>query len=307
VAVDVTDVLAAVSVREIMAEDVLTAGPDVSVRDAARTMTDADVGSLVICEDDRPVGIFTQSDVTALVAAGDDPDDASVRGRMSSSPVTIDPDASVEEAAERMAEAELQRLPVVEDGTLVGIVGVIDVSYYLPRLAIGTPPGRRVAASRPEMAYEAEGWSAEITTEAEPTVGDVVSFTKPLDDEDVRRFAELSGDTNRLHLDDEFAAGTRFGQRIVHGTLVAGLVSAALARIPGLTIYLSQDLSFLGPVPIGSAVTAVCEISEDLGGDRYRLSTEVVRGDERVIEGEATVLIDDVADALPLEREAVER
>ena len=125
-------------------------------------------------------------------------------------------------------------------------------------------------------------------------VGDRVEFTKTISDGDVRKFAAASGDTNPLHLDDEFAGRTRFKSRIAHGTLVGGLISAALARLPGLTIYLSQDLEFHNPVHIGDAVTAEVEIVEDLGNDQYRLTTRVVDAGEVIIDGEAVVLIDDL-------------
>ena len=130
-------------------------------------------------------------------------------------------------------------------------------------------------------------------------VRDTVTFEKALTDDDVRAFAHVSGDTNRLHLDDEFASGTRFGERIVHGTLVSGLISAALARLPGLTIYLSQDLEFSGPVGIGDRVSARVEIVEDLGNDQYRLETIIRNEDDdaTVINGEAVVLIDDMPEA----------
>ena len=125
-------------------------------------------------------------------------------------------------------------------------------------------------------------------------VGDYVTFTKPINDADVSAFAEASGDTNRLHLDDAFATETRFGHRIAHGTLVGGLISAALARLPGLTIYLSETLEFKGPAFIGSTLTAQCEIVEDLGQERYRLTTRVTDQDgDELIDGEAVVLIDD--------------
>jgi 3-hydroxybutyryl-CoA dehydratase len=121
----------------------------------------------------------------------------------------------------------------------------------------------------------------------------VVRFSKPLDEAEVEAFADASGDTNRLHLDDEYARGTRFGRRIVHGTLVAGVVSAALARLPGLVVYLSQEVSYLGPVDIGDRVTAACEVVEEAGEDRYRLTTTVTDGDdETVVDGEAVVLAD---------------
>jgi acyl dehydratase len=139
-------------------------------------------------------------------------------------------------------------------------------------------------------------WHVELDTGEELSVGDTVKFSKTISDADVRRFAVSSGDTNPLHLDEEFAKQTRFKGRIAHGTLVGGLISAALARLPGLTIYLSQDLEFHGPVRIGDRVTAECQIVEDLGHNQYRLTTTVSDGDEVVIDGEAVVLIDDRPD-----------
>lgn len=128
------------------------------------------------------------------------------------------------------------------------------------------------------------------------SVGDRSVFTKPLTDTDVRLFAEASGDTNALHLSDEFAVKTRFGRRIVHGTLVSGTISAALAALPGLTIYLSQDIEFRGPVDIGETVHAICEIDEVLGDDRYEVITRVETDDDVVVDGSATVLIDPLPD-----------
>jgi len=80
------------------------------------------------------------------------------------------------------------------------------------------------------------------------------------------------------------------------GTTSHGLISAALARLPGLTISLSQQLSFLGPVSLGDRVTAICTVVEQLGEKRFRLRTEVTDGEgETVIDGEAVV----ISDALP--------
>ncbi|MFB6108799.1 MAG: MaoC family dehydratase [Haloplanus sp.] len=149
----------------------------------------------------------------------------------------------------------------------------------------------------PELTYTKADWEVERSVGVDDpiTVGDRVRFSKELTEHEVETFAEVSGDTNRLHLDDDFATETRFGRRIVHGTLVSGLISAALARLPGLTIYLSQDLQFLGPVDIGETVTAICEVVEDLGDGRFRLTTVVEDEDgEKVIDGEAIVLIDDL-------------
>lgn len=124
-------------------------------------------------------------------------------------------------------------------------------------------------------------------------VGDYVEFSKTLSEEDVWQFAAASGDTNPLHLDDEFAEQTRFGGRIVHGTLVGSLIGAALTRLPGLPIYLSQDLEFHNPVQIGDRLTAICEIVKDLGDEQYRLSTHVIDDGNVLIDGEAVVFIDD--------------
>ena len=135
------------------------------------------------------------------------------------------------------------------------------------------------------------GWDSD-GPDADVGVGDTITFTKNIHDDDVRRFAASSGDTNPLHLDEEFAEETRFNGRIAHGILVSGTISAALARIPGDVVYLSQDLEFLAPVDIGDRVTADCTIAEDLGNNQYRLTTTVTNeDDETVIDGEAVVLI----------------
>jgi 3-hydroxybutyryl-CoA dehydratase len=126
-------------------------------------------------------------------------------------------------------------------------------------------------------------------------VGDRVTFTKAISDEDVQRFAEVTSDTNALHLNEDFARKTRFGGRIAHGTLVSGLISSALACFPGVTIYLSQNLEFKRPVDIGEALTASCEIVEALEDDEYRLTTRIENEAEKlVIHGTATVLVDEL-------------
>ncbi|WP_306059722.1 MaoC family dehydratase [Natronococcus wangiae] len=156
-------------------------------------------------------------------------------------------------------------------------------------------------ASIPSLEYADPDWEFDRSVDdpADLHPGDAVTFEKVISEDDVRAFAEISGDTNRLHLDEGFAADTRFGERIVHGTLVSGLISAALARLPGLTIYLSQDLEFAGPVGIGDRVSARVEIVEDLGNEQYRLET-IIRdedADATVVDGEAVVLIDDLPES----------
>ncbi len=172
------------------------------------------------------------------------------------------------------------------------------VSTMFPLAVDQSAGSQAVPASIPSIEHSTLDWEFERSVEdaGHISVGDYVTFEKQITDEDVRAFAQVSGDTNRLHLDEEFAADTRFGERIVHGTLVSGLISAALARLPGLTIYLSQDLQFSGPVAIDDRVSARVEIVEDLGNNQFRLETQIVNetAEAQVIDGEAVVLIDDL-------------
>jgi len=297
------------SVSEVMQPNVETVEPTATVSEAARLLHDRDVGSVVVV-DDSIAGIVTESDVVALVATGGDPETTSVEAVMSTPIHTIAADESVVLAARRLREHRIKKLPVtggddrVGDGTegeLVGIVTTTDLAHFLPHVRWQHPDSaddddRVRRTERRDTAYEKEDWTFEyVGHEDAIDVGDVLRFSKTLDQAEVEAFADASGDTNRLHLDDDYAAGTRFGRRIVHGTLVAGTVSAALARLPGLVVYLSQEVSYLGPVDIGDRVTAECRVVEDIGNDRYRLSTAVTDGDgETVIDGEAVVLADPI-------------
>lgn len=171
-----------------------------------------------------------------------------------------------------------------------------------PQKYVETPHPHLVEASGavlPRLPYGRAKGEFDIDIE-DPTSlqeGDSVSFSKVITDDDVRKFAEATSDTNALHLNDAFAEKTRFGHRIVHGTLVSGLISAALACFPGLTIYISQNLEFRRPVDIGESLTAQCKIADELEGDRYRLTTRIVNdAGEIVLDGTATVLIDPLSE-----------
>jgi len=290
--------LVPMSVREIMRSPVETISPGAAVVEAAERLRDAGIGSLVVVHGGEPVGIITESDVVAVAAARGDTDALTVRDVMSGDLVTIDPESTVEAAVERLRTNDVKKLPVIDDGKLAGIVTTTDISDYVPHVTRTSgdlvPVQERHRFTRPDTAYEDEEWDFEsYGTEDGIDVGDHVTFTKTISESDVRTFAEASGDTNRLHLDGEYAEGTRFGRRIVHGTLVAGLISAALARLPGLTIYLSQEVSYRGPVDLNERVTARCEVVEDLGKRRFRLTTAVEDADgETVVDGQAVVISD---------------
>lgn len=111
---------------------------------------------------------------------------------------------------------------------------------------------------------------------------------------DITDFAAVTGDHNPIHLDEIYAAQTRFGQRIAHGMFTAGLVSALIGtRLPGPgAIYLSQTLQFLAPVRIGDVVTASAEVVELVESRRRaRLFCECVADGRAVLEGEAWVAL----------------
>lgn len=287
--------LVPLSVRDLMSADVETVGAAATTRAVAERLLVAEAGVVVVVDGDRPVGVVTERDLVGVLARDADPDGTRASTVMTDDVVTVEPDATAEEAALLLASGGFRRLPVVEDGALVGILTSRDLSYALPHRG-ESGPGREPRPGPGETtAYEEDGWTFEHEGDAPIGVGDVVRFRKTLTAADVAAFAHATGDTNRVHLDDAFAAATRFEERIVHGTLAVGVVSAALARLPGLTIYLGQDIRYLGPVTPGSTVTAVCEVTEALGGDRFQLTTTVYDGDDTaVIEGEATVLVDEL-------------
>ncbi len=99
---------------------------------------------------------------------------------------------------------------------------------------------------------------------ADIKVGDEASFAKTITEADVVNYAGLSGDFNPVHIDAEYAAQSMFKERISHGMLVAGLISAVLGtRLPGPnSIYLGQELKFTAPVKIGDTVTAHASVTE---------------------------------------------
>ena len=120
------------------------------------------------------------------------------------------------------------------------------------------------------------------------------SVSRTVSEADILMFAGVSGDTNPVHLDQEFAASTMFGGRIAHGMLSAGLISAVFGtRLPGPgSIYLSQTLKFKAPVKIGDTVVARVTVKE-LKTEKRRavFSTVCSVGSTVVLEGEAELLI----------------
>ena len=128
-------------------------------------------------------------------------------------------------------------------------------------------------------------------------VGDTAEFAKTVSEPDIVAFAEVTGDNQPLHLDDSYAAKTRFKRRLAHGMLSAGFISAALGTklAPNATvIYLSQSLQFRRPVFPGDTITARLEVTAIEPEKRFvTCKTECLNQDgQTVLSGEAQVLLD---------------
>jgi len=127
-------------------------------------------------------------------------------------------------------------------------------------------------------------------------VGQAAEMAKTVTAADIALFAGVTGDFNPVHVDAVAAAQSRFGERIAHGMLSAGFISAVIAmRLPGPgSIYLSQTLRFTKPVRIGDTVTTRVEVVEVVAPKRRLRLATVCRNQngETVVEGEAVVLVD---------------
>ena len=133
----------------------------------------------------------------------------------------------------------------------------------------------------------------------ELTLGQTATIQKIISEADIIAYAGLTGDFNPIHVDAEYAARTRFGTRIAHGMLTAGLVSHVLGmRLPGTgAIYLSQSLRFTAPVRAGDTIEARAEVVELVPARRWVRLKTVCQNQlgEKVIEGEALMMIEEVS------------
>jgi len=125
-------------------------------------------------------------------------------------------------------------------------------------------------------------------------LGQTAVYTKTVTDADILAFAGVSGDTNPIHLSDDFAKTTMFEGRIAHGMLSASFISTLIGtRLPGPgAIYMSQNLKFLAPVRPGQTVNTRATVT-DINHEKARITlhTQCMVGDEVVIEGEALIKV----------------
>ena len=126
-------------------------------------------------------------------------------------------------------------------------------------------------------------------------IGDKFSTSKQITDAVVRAFAELSGDYNPIHLDEEFAKRTQFKKRIAHGMISGALISAVLGYEfkERKVVYLSQTMKFVAPVFIDDTVTATATVV-DIRQDKPIITVETVctnQSGETVVKGEGKIML----------------
>ena len=123
-------------------------------------------------------------------------------------------------------------------------------------------------------------------------VGMTESASKVITRDDVKRFSELSGDTNPIHLDKEYAKETRYKKNIAHGLMCASYFSGIFGtKLPGLgSIYVSQSLRFKRPIYIGDKVDVIVKITEiDINRKRIKFTTQCLVNSKICIDGFAEI------------------
>ncbi len=116
-------------IREFMTKNVITCSPDTTCFEAAKDMKSHDIGSMPVVQNNKLTGVITDRDIVIrCIAANEDPKTTTVTTCMSKSPVTCSPETDAHEAARLMASEQVRRLPVVENGSLIGMVALGDLA-----------------------------------------------------------------------------------------------------------------------------------------------------------------------------------
>jgi 3-hydroxybutyryl-CoA dehydratase len=138
----------------------------------------------------------------------------------------------------------------------------------------------------------------EYTSRENYEIGEKAQLSRTISEEDIRHMAEITGDFNPVHMDETFAARTRFKGRIAHGVFSAGLISAVLGmKLPGPgAIYLKQTLEFLQPVRAGDTLTAEAEVTAWRADKRIiTLKTRCFnQAGKDVVQGEAVLVVEKI-------------
>ncbi|MDI6798776.1 MAG: CBS domain-containing protein [Candidatus Aenigmarchaeota archaeon] len=125
----------AMLIKDVMNRNVIATKPGVSVREAAKIMSKYHIGSLVVLEENKIIGILTEGDILRKVIAQDkDLDETKIREIMTQKVVTINSDKTIEDAVNLMMENRIKKLPVVDDDKLVGVITASDIMVVEPKL-----------------------------------------------------------------------------------------------------------------------------------------------------------------------------
>ena len=124
-------------------------------------------------------------------------------------------------------------------------------------------------------------------------IGDSYSYDRVLTMDDVRTFADITGDDNPIHVDEEFAATTRFGKPVVHGVLLLGIISKVLGRdFPGHgSVAVSLSCRFLRPVPVGTEITVEIKVAEKIERHKHvKCKVYIYANGKMALGGDATFI-----------------
>ena len=122
-----------VNVSEVMTKEVVTVGPHYNVADVASLMDAKGIGSVIVLEEERVLGILTERDILKVIGAGEDPKNVAAHEALIGDLYTITPDASIEDAAGQMTQARVRHLPVIANDQIVGIISSRDVVRWSVR------------------------------------------------------------------------------------------------------------------------------------------------------------------------------
>jgi len=121
-------------VKDVMNKNVIATKPDVSIREASKIMNKYHIGSLIVLEKEKIIGIVTGGNILHSIANNKDPDATAVEDVMSKDVVTVEPDKRIEDAVELMTKYKIKKLPVVDDEKVVGVITCSDIAVVEPKL-----------------------------------------------------------------------------------------------------------------------------------------------------------------------------
>ena len=120
-------------VRDAMVTNVITLSSDKSIVNAAKLMQEKNIGGLVVVDNNKPLGMITERDLLSVISKDLQPNTVKVKDIMSSPIISISPDTSIIEAAKLMSENKIRKLPVKEEGKLIGIITAEDIVKIAPK------------------------------------------------------------------------------------------------------------------------------------------------------------------------------